>query len=466
MTKIEWADMTINPVVGCSHCSPGCDNCYAERFAARLAKNPKTAEKYKGVVDENGKWTGKINSNFSEKMYPHRVPGKRKKVFVGSMTDIFHPNYPADNRDEIFASILADHIFTNGHGHTFIILTKRPQAMAKYFAAGPDTLLRRWGRAGNGWIIVGDGDSETFEEYADGQTIPQEMTSPRDNLRQDYLWPLPNVWLGVTVCNQAEADAKIPVLLQTPAAVRFVSVEPCLGPVDLGEYLGGQNVIQQGGRIRISSSSNGRVGDRFFGTNLENCVSQGEPMDGRDDNNPLPETASRKELREIPASSGYGQQETRKCIGSSFGVAAFQRTNTGRHDDKSQKWESEGQQARELRTRHIFGTNSSFIPCPKIASQKRLDGALCWVICGGETGPGARPMHPDWVRSLRDQCQAAGTPFFFKSWGEWWPGEWGRLYREKTISYADGQDMVLIGKRRAGRLLDGVEHNEFPEVKA
>lgn len=89
-----------------------------------------------------------------------------------------------------------------------------------------------------------------------------------------------------------------------------------------------------------------------------------------------------------------------------------------------------------------------------------------WVICGGETGPGARPMHPDWVRGLRDQCQAAGTPFFFKSWGEWWPGEWGRLYREKTISYADGQDMVLIGKRRAGRLIDGREWNEVPEVKA
>ena len=100
------------------------------------------------------------------------------------------------------------------------------------------------------------------------------------------------------------------------------------------------------------------------------------------------------------------------------------------------------------------------------SSQTLQGNRLDWVICGGETGPGARPMHPDWVRGLRDQCQAAATPFFFKSWGEWWPGEWGRLYREKTISYTDGQDMVLIGKRRAGRLLDGVEHNEFPEVKA
>lgn len=370
-TKIEWADATINPVVGCSHCSPGCDNCYAERFAARLARNPKTAGKYKGVVDENGKWTGKINSNFSEKMYPHRVPGKRKKVFVGSMTDIFHPNYPADNRDEIFASILADHIFTNGHGHTFIILTKRPQAMAKYFAASPDTLLRRWGRAGNGWIIVGDGDSETFEEYADGQTIPQKMTSPRDNLRQDYLWPLPNVWLGVTVCNQAEADAKIPLLLQTPATVRFVSVEPCLGPVDLGHL--SWNIIDS------TAEKNALTGKTWI---QGNCGESSQTLQGN-----------------------------------------------------------------------------------------RLD----WVICGGETGPGARPMHPDWVRSLRDQCQGARVPFFFKSWGEWvtenqspedivLPGHstiphgWqGRKYEESVYR---------VGKRRAGRLLDGVEHNEFPEVKA
>lgn len=402
-TKIEWADMTINPVVGCTKCSDGCRSCYAERFAARMEKhpNPKISSKYAGVVDENGKWTGKINSNFSEKMYPHRVPGKRKKVFVGSMTDIFHPNYPADNRDEIFASILADHIFTNGHGHTFIILTKRPQAMAKYFAAGPDTLLRRWGRAGNGWIIVGDGDSETFEEYADGQTIPQEMTSPRDNLRQDYLWPLPNVWLGVTVCNQAEADAKIPVLLQTPAAVRFVSVEPMLEAVDL---------------------------QAAYPHDWMHC----------------------------------------KCCG----------------------WY--GPDDGELGADHIINEDGSEPICPQCgndgeagefdwtrevaaAYKETILPGLDWVICGGETGPGARPMHPDWVRGLRDQCQGARVPFFFKSWGEWvtenqspedivLPGHSTIPHGWKGRKYEDS--VYRVGKRRAGRLLDGVEHNEFPEVKA
>lgn len=328
-TRIEWADATTNTAVGCSHCSPGCDHCYAEKFAHRLSKNPVAAKVYAGVVDGMGKWTGEINSNFSEKMYPHRVPGKGKRVFVGSMTDIFHPNYPADNRDELFASIMADCIFLNGHGHTFIILTKRAQAMAEYFAAGPDTLLRRWGRAGNGWIIVGDGDSYTFEEYADSQTIPQEMTSPRSNLRQDYLWPLPNLWLGVTVCNRDELW-KLDVLRKIPAALRFVSFEPLLsdlGNVDL---------------------------------------------------------------------SGIG-----------------------------------------------------------------------WVIAGGETGSGARPMNPDWVRSLRDQCQEATVPFFFKSWGEWAPdclcGT--KKPHPETPRPTPGHMgcMFKCGKANSGRSIDKRTWDEVPQ---
>ena len=348
-TRIEWADATTNTAVGCSHCSPGCDHCYAERFAHRLSRHPATAKVYAGVVDDRGRWTGKINSNFSEKMYPHRVPGKGKRVFVGSMTDIFHPNYPDENRDEIFASILADYIFDNGHGHTFIILTKRPQAMAEYFAAGPGTLLRRWGRAGNGWIIVGDGDSETFEEYADGQTIPQEMTSTRDNLRQDYLWPLPNLWLGVTVCNQVEADAKIPALLATPAEKYFVSVEPMLGPVNL-------NIL----------------------------------------------------------------------------TGAF-------HDDTESN-------------RRIF---------------HRYVDVIDWVICGGETGSGARPMNPDWVRSLRDQCQEATVPFFFKSWGEWAPdclcGT--KKPHPETPRPTPGHMgcMFKCGKANSGRSIDKRTWDEVPQ---
>lgn len=87
-----------------------------------------------------------------------------------------------------------------------------------------------------------------------------------------------------------------------------------------------------------------------------------------------------------------------------------------------------------------------------------------WIIAGGESGHGARPMHPDWVRMLRDQCAAADVPFFFKQWGEWWPGEKGRLYEAKTVNYTDGQQMVKVGKKVSGRLLDGKEHSEFPII--
>ena len=84
-TKIEWADASTNIGVGCSHCSPGCDHCYAEKFAHRLSKHPIAKKVYAGVVDEQGRWTGKINFNLSDEVYPHRVPGKSKRVFVGSM---------------------------------------------------------------------------------------------------------------------------------------------------------------------------------------------------------------------------------------------------------------------------------------------------------------------------------------------------------------------------------------------
>ncbi len=89
-TKIEWADITINPFVGCSKCSPACDNCYAERFAARLAKNPKTAAKYAGVVDEDGKWNGWISE--LDMTCFDKLPKKPSRIFLGCMTDFFHEN--------------------------------------------------------------------------------------------------------------------------------------------------------------------------------------------------------------------------------------------------------------------------------------------------------------------------------------------------------------------------------------
>ena len=295
-TRIEWADITINPVRGCSHCSPGCDNCYAERFAARLARIPNTARAYAGLVDVNGKWTGRFSVSLDTL---DALSIKPRRIFVGSMCDLFHENLPYN----LFLWIVEK--LSRYPQHTFMLLTKRPERM-KHFIS---------------------------------------LTKESDTVCG--LWPLPNLWLGVTVCNRDELW-KLDVLRKIPAALRFVSFEPLLsdlGNVDL---------------------------------------------------------------------SGIG-----------------------------------------------------------------------WVIAGGETGPGARPMHPDWVRGLRDQCQAAEVPFFFKSWGEWLPCSDcpDDLDFEKHASGFIGDDGIFdagndgafqcrngvrdeqtfrVGKRTAGRLLDDREWNEVP----
>jgi protein gp37 len=266
--------------------------------------NPKISAKYAGVV-EGGTWTGKI-SRPDYTVFDH-LPKKPKRVFVGSMTDLFHKHAHIYDLDRIFLSMSRHPL------HTFLILTKRPERMKIYMTLSCDD--RRIG-------------------------VP-------------HPWPLPNVWLGVTVCNQEEVDKKIPFLLQAPAAKRFISVEPMLEPVDLHPYLPG-------------------------GCDCEACT---------------------------------------------------------------------------------YGTGCS----PK----------LDWVICGGETGPGARPAHPDWVRGLRDQCQESGTPYFFKGWGEWGfaPGETATHALTSTgelFVCSPGDDLhgawpcKKVGKRRSGRLLDGQEWNEVP----
>ncbi len=213
-------------------------------------------------------------------------------------------------------------------------------------------------------------------------------------------WPLPNLWLGVTVENQEQADKRIPLLLQTPAAVRFVSVEPMLGSVDLTEL---------------------------------NMLKEAAPL-----------------LR----------------YNALAGVAHF---NFGDGGDAE------------------FQENT--------AGESLSRGKLDWVICGGETGSNARPTHPDWVRSLRDQCKAADTPFFFKSWGEWCPAEMeieGYLQMQNEDTFLDRNDYnvydftdprihvwekgltplempycvasIRLDKKRAGRLLDGRTWDEYPEV--
>lgn len=353
MSKIEWTDATWNPIVGCSIVSPGCTNCYAMRMAARLEAMG-TLPHYVGMtkrVNGNAVWTGKVA------LAPDKVlmePLRRKKptmYFVNSMGDLFHEDVPDEWIDRVFAAMALC------PQHTFQVLTKRSARMRDY-CSQPDHV----GRLAD--LIV----SMRTDNIPVGP-LPHLHGGAR-------WWPLANVWLGVSAERQQEADARIPDLLATPAAVRFVSAEPLLGPIDL--------------------------------TSLR----------------------PRHDVRLGLLDALRGQQHSMK--GTSF--------------------------------------------------RRGLD----WVIVGGESGRDARPMHPDWPRSIRDQCAAAGVPFFFKQWGAWalfadgdgdpdqrlaHRNDWMLVDHDGGLdapddrwpSREDGEcAMLRVNKKTAGRLLDGREHNDMP----
>lgn len=286
-TSIEWTQMSWSPVVGCTRVSAGCDHCYAVLMTRRLAAMGQA--KYAGLVNRGkGHFNGTVRLHEPSLDLPLRWR-KPRRIFVNPMSDLFHEGVPEEAIDQVFA------VMALTPRHTYQVLTKRPERMLSYLRQVEDERdMQRWESAARemGRTMVFEGD----------------WVGPE--------WPPRNIWLLVSVENQATADERIPPLLQTPAAVRGVSVEPLLGPVDL------ESIPQ--------------------------------PID----------------------------------------------------------W-----------------------PTPGIAWCEFRD--IDWVICGGESGPGARPMKPSWARDLRDQCQAAGVPFFFKQWGGW-------------------------NKKQAGRLLDGRTWDEIP----
>ncbi|QSM00105.1 hypothetical protein SEA_CASHLINE_66 [Gordonia phage Cashline] len=296
-TSIEWTDATWNPVTGCTKVSTGCDYCYAETFAERFRGTP-------GHYFENG-FDVQLRENKLTEPLRWRKP---RKVFVNSMSDLFHDAVPDRYIESVF-SVMAE-----AKRHTFQVLTKRHARMR--------SLLSDW-----------DFQENVKERYYDNATG-----------NRDFQWPLPNVWLGVSTENQQWADIRIPALLDTPAAVRFISAEPLLGPIKL-----------------------------------------------------------RREW-------GYGP-------------------------------------------------------------------GIDWLIVGGESGHGARPMHPDWARALRDHRDVVGAAFLFKQWGEWAPrepddptGERADVFldRDGRGTYfanryrADVQRLVRVGKKAAGREIDGRTWDEFP----
>lgn len=239
MSNIEWTDKTWNPVRGCSRVSAGCTNCYAERQAIRHAGPGGAYEGLVRTVNGHPTWTGKITL-VPEKLTEPMRWRKPCRVFVNSMGDLFHDHVPDEFIDQVFA------VMALAPQHTFQILTKRPDRMQEYFAPYETEIAMRWGAAA-GTLLDGEwiwNEGKRFRErieafisaahgfYSDDETLLEN---------DDALpMPLPNVSLGVSVEDQATANERIPLLLQTPAAVRFVSYEPALGPVNFGEYIGSE----------------------------------------------------------------------------------------------------------------------------------------------------------------------------------------------------------------------------------
>lgn len=358
-------------------------------------------------------------------------------------------------------------------------------------------------------------------------------------LREGY-GVLPNVHLGVSVEDQATADERIPLLLQTPAAKRFVSIEPCLSSLDLLKYL----KPKKGGIYNEESRSG------IYGIDGDRCVfcgQSGEGLEAQEDGGRQPQghSSDRENLKN-------GEESRNKQGGlSDDNVHIERQTDEGLrpsnsmdapqpivypdgHGNKPQGWQQEQsssikprtgyekpehetqfsrvakkKEISEGRSQHqrkadqrtsvrnpaaLQGeTNSAIENCKDVRDSSshsicnlcrqeleshsvKLDG----VILGGETGRGARPMHPDWPRKVRDDCKAAGVPFFFKQWGEWAPvhpkdhiiekdrclspdGTWDTWVEGMVCFFneSEGCQIRRVGKKAAGHLLDGVEHRDL-----
>lgn len=355
-TKIEWTDATVNAINGCTVVSPGCTNCYAMRLAGTRMKDHPTR---KGLTQDSKAgpvWNGEVRLNKLAVIAPLGWQ-RRRRIFWNAHGDTFHPSVPDWWIDHCFA------VMASTQQHIHQVLTKRSDRMRTYLA-----------------------DPATPERIGRIQAEIDPSATSYDRLDLDGIWPLANVWMGVSVEDQTRAHARIPDLMAAPAAIRWLSCEPLLGPLDLGQ-------LQDG----------------------------------------------------LPANAWL-------------------------------TW---------------------------------LDG-LDWVVVGGESGPGARPMHNAWAELIRDQCAATNVPFFFKQWGDWAPvcamsdvdsdslyhkprhadasrrckvdqlvmQESGRVFPLDQWSRCSGENpatgdfaflagtramhFMRIGKRSAGRLLDGIQHDGMP----
>lgn len=305
-TGIQWTDATWNPIAGCSIVSPACTNCYAMAQAARIVRCAAGLERethYAGTIETvNGRpvWTGAVHVAPDHILTQPLRWRRPRRIFVNSMSDLFHEAVADETIDRIFA------VMALAPQHTFQVLTKRPKRMRAY-------MMRRCDRGR--WPAM---------DMAALMAATGRWNTPALDLRNG--WPLPNVWLGVTAERQKEADERIPILLDTPAEKRFVSVEPMLGPIDLR---------------RIA-------------------------------------------MLEIEYETGFHYQDVLRA--GSWSPKPFFRPS---QPDEPQ----------------VYFTNHS--------DTNKLD----WVICGGESGPGARTMVDAWARDLIAQCKDARVPAFMKQMG-------------------------------------------------
>lgn len=364
---IEWTDATWNPITGCTLVDDGCRHCYAAHLITSwpaIGNHPSR----KGLARKNAagesKFTGEVRFNEGWIDQPLRWK-KPRRIFVCAHGDLFHPSVPDEWIDKVFA------VMALASQHTFQVLTKRPERAREYLTRP----------AGNGKQdvrnhIAWEAITPVMRAWAPNWTS-EDIDGPHRSraIQACNTWPLPNIWLGTSISDQASADLRITHLLACPAAIRFISAEPLLGPVDLTEIASQRPDLRASVIFDVVSGTGGIVGTL---------------------------------------------------------------------------------------------------------------GKIDWVICGGESGPHARPMHPDWARSLRDQCVAAGVPFLYKQNGEYMDGSHpsraavivtneGHLFQNTINVPADLQRrwgeltpclMTRVGKKAAGRVLDGVEWLQFPEVEA
>jgi protein gp37 len=217
MTHIQWTDATWNPVTGCTIVSKGCTNCYAMQLAGTRLKDHPTRAGLTHQVNGNHVWTGEVR--FNEKQFAELLTWRKpKRIFVCGHGDLFHPAVPDAWIDRIFAAMALS------PQHQYQVLTKRPERMRDYLTkpVGGNPMTTK--RSHVVWQTM-YGEAKILQQ---GHILDTWYGGPSKDQ-----WPLRNVWLGVSIEDQATADERVPPLLDTPAAIRFVSAEPLLGPIDL-----------------------------------------------------------------------------------------------------------------------------------------------------------------------------------------------------------------------------------------